>query len=390
MKLVFNDPTFSFETLRTMGYASYGGSDIGEVLATANKIEEGNFESWFENWNKLATELDKRANSFETNGEIVSASQSYFKASNYYRTAEFFLHGSPNDERLLKTWSASRSTFQKALELSDQNYEIVDIPFENGSLPAYFYTVDDQARPTMLVHGGYDSTGEELYFQVVKDALARGYNCLTFEGPGQGGVLREQHQAFRQDWENVVSPVIDYLEKRPEVLNDKIILMGISFGGLLAARAAAFDHRIAACVTDDGLFSFQFSKAFSAHGGEQLNNFEVIENKLKELMRQSTQVRWVIENGLYTFGAKSIEELFQKTEQYTLEGFAEQIECPVLVCEASNDHFFKGQPELLYSHLQSKKTLMKFGPAEGAEEHCHLGALNFYNQKAFEWIEGLD
>lgn len=74
MKLVFNDPTFSFETLRTMGYASYGGSDVGEVLTTANKIEEGNFESWFENWNKLATELDKRANSFETNGEKISAS----------------------------------------------------------------------------------------------------------------------------------------------------------------------------------------------------------------------------------------------------------------------------------------------------------------------------
>lgn len=40
MKLHFRDPTFSFELLRA---ASYGGSEIGEVLATANRIREGDF-----------------------------------------------------------------------------------------------------------------------------------------------------------------------------------------------------------------------------------------------------------------------------------------------------------------------------------------------------------
>ncbi|AIE61506.1 hypothetical protein [Bacillus methanolicus] len=45
MKLIFEDHTFSFELLRALSYAPYGGADIGECLSTAYRIEEGNFES---------------------------------------------------------------------------------------------------------------------------------------------------------------------------------------------------------------------------------------------------------------------------------------------------------------------------------------------------------
>ena len=33
MKFLFDDDTFSFETLRTAGFANYFGADLGEVLA---------------------------------------------------------------------------------------------------------------------------------------------------------------------------------------------------------------------------------------------------------------------------------------------------------------------------------------------------------------------
>ena len=46
MKLVFRDQTFSFELLRAIGYMVYDGADIGECLATAARIKEGDFESW--------------------------------------------------------------------------------------------------------------------------------------------------------------------------------------------------------------------------------------------------------------------------------------------------------------------------------------------------------
>jgi hypothetical protein len=31
MKFLFNDASFSFETLRTTGFAAYGGADLGEI-----------------------------------------------------------------------------------------------------------------------------------------------------------------------------------------------------------------------------------------------------------------------------------------------------------------------------------------------------------------------
>jgi len=91
--------------------------------------------------------------------------------------------------------------------------EQVLIPYEMTALPGYFYRPNDseKPRPTLLVHGGYDSIGEELYLLVAAAAIQRKYNCLIFEGPGQGALIREQHLPFRPDWERVVTPVVDYL-----------------------------------------------------------------------------------------------------------------------------------------------------------------------------------
>lgn len=387
MKLQFDDATFSFELVRVLSYAPFGGADINEVMSTAQHIQSGDFESWYTEWRRLADHVVARADEFANANQQTSASKMYFKASNYYRAAEFFLHGTPTDMRINDASRLSRSTFKQALKFSTINHEQLAIPYEDTTLPAYFYRIDEQPRPTLIVHGGYDSTGEELFFQVAQSALAHGYNCLTFEGPGQGAMIREEHRAFRPDWEKVVSPVIDVLMQRGDVDPNNIALMGISFGGLLAPRAAAFDHRLAAVICDDGVFSFQFGQAFAAHGGTSAN-FGQVEAKLTELMQQSTNVRWVVENGLFTFGAQTIKELFEKTDAYTLAGVADKIACPVLVCEASNDQFFKGQPEMLYNALTTPaKTLMKFDAEDGTEEHCHLGGLTYFNDRVFNWLD---
>ena len=54
MKFLFDDESFSFETLRTAGFAMYGGSDLGEVLVTANAITGGDEASWHLAWKATA------------------------------------------------------------------------------------------------------------------------------------------------------------------------------------------------------------------------------------------------------------------------------------------------------------------------------------------------
>jgi len=390
MRLVFEDQTFSFELLRTIGYAPYGGADIGECLLTASQIREGDFESWYEHWSNRARRVHALAEDAFQQGKRASAREAYLRASNYYRTAEFFLHGHPQDSRILATWDASRTTFRQAVTLMDTPVEEVLIPYEGTFLPGYYYRPDNshQPRPTLMVHGGYDSTGEELYFMIAAAAIQRGYNCLTFEGPGQGAPLREQHLPFRPDWEQVVTPVVDALLSRPEVDPARIALMGISLGGYLAPRAAAFEHRLAALIADDGLYSYRFSEKaraitrVAAVFGRALGHYT-----LKLVMQRNTGIRWAIENGMFTFQVGSIWDLFKATESWSLEEVAHKITCPTLVCEAEKDHFFAGQPKMLYEALMCPKTLLRFTAEDGAEEHCQLGALLLFNHRVFSWLD---
>jgi dipeptidyl aminopeptidase/acylaminoacyl peptidase len=74
-------------------------------------------------------------------------------------------------------------------------------------------------------------------------------------------VIRKQGIPFRYDWEKVLIPIIDYAIGRNEIDSSHISLMGISLGGYLAARAAAFEKRIAACILNDGVFDVYMSFA---------------------------------------------------------------------------------------------------------------------------------
>ena len=73
MKIVFNDPTFSFQLLRTIGSSYYGGADIGECLSTAYRIREGEFESWYTEWLKTAERVRKFADDCLSSGHKISA-----------------------------------------------------------------------------------------------------------------------------------------------------------------------------------------------------------------------------------------------------------------------------------------------------------------------------
>ena len=149
--LVFKDPQYSFQLLRTMGYSSTGCADIGECLSTAYRIKDANNESWYRQWYKTARRLEKTVDRFLSKGHKQSAREAYFRASNYYRTAEFFLHINPKDPRIVKTWRKSRECFQKAAKLFKSPIKFVRIPFGKTTLPAYLCLVDNSGKKRPLL-----------------------------------------------------------------------------------------------------------------------------------------------------------------------------------------------------------------------------------------------
>lgn len=240
MRFMFDDEAFSFETLRAVGYTAYGGADIGEVMATAARITPGDPESWYSEWRALADRIVAIADDCAAKAHAASASSAYLRASNYYRTAEFFLRDDPvNDPRVADTSARAIKAFRAAPEIQ-ANWTRVGIRYEGVELQGYYLnTSGHESAPTLLAHGGYDSTVEEMFFAVGKAAQQHGWNCLIFEGPGQGSALRIDKLPFRYDWEAVVTPVVDVALTLPGVDPERIALLGMSMGGYLAPRAAA-------------------------------------------------------------------------------------------------------------------------------------------------------
>jgi len=175
---------------------------------------------------------------------------------------------------------------------------------------------------------------------------------------------------MRPDWETVITPVVDYALTRGEIDAGKIALFGYSLGGYLVARAAAFEHRVAALILDDGIHDFH--AAFSGSLPSFLGAW-VAEGRddaaiavLTMLTAVSTSLRWGLRNGMWVFGAGSFADLIRRARDYTLDGIAHQILAPALIMDPENDQFLKGQPQLVKKALTSTPTtLVTLTSAEG-------------------------
>jgi dienelactone hydrolase len=389
---------FWYETMRAFGASSYAGSEFGEVLAAVNRIASGNYDSWYDAWYASAEGLAAEAAGQLARDHRVSARDGFLRAATYYRASEFFLHGNPADPRIAGAYRKSVDTYQSAARLFDPVIEPVEIPYERTTLPGYFHRPDRsrRSRPTILMHSGFDGSAQELHSGPARAAVERGYNVLAFDGPGQYAPLHRERLTFRPDWEKVVTPVVDFTVKQRGVDRKKIALMGISLGGELAPRAAAFEKRIAALIANDGVYDYGAANLSSVPPAQlaavkQMLKAEQapgLDAALAMAMKKSPTANWGITHGMYAMGAPTPRAYLAAALSYNLaDGVAEKISCPTLVCEAEDDLFFKGQPQQLFDHLTSRKTLMKFTRDEGAGAHCQVGAERLAYARIYDWLD---
>lgn len=391
-KFFFRSHAYSFQALRTLSSVAGGGADVSECLRAIHRIKEGDDNSWYREWFALAEQRERTAEKFLSGGQKLSAKKEYFRASNYYRAAEFFLRSNTSDPRLLKSYRKSRDCFIKGAKLSAAPIQPVEIPFEGTTLPGYLCLVDSSVvkQPLLIIQTGFDGTAEELYFQVAHAALERGYNCLLFEGPGQGRVIREQKLPFRHNWETVLTPVVDFAVKQKETDADRMAVMGISFGGYLAPRAVAFEPRIKALIVNGGVYDFH-SVVMKKNVTEAMLDDPVqagfVDNYVRELMKKDSMTRWAIGNGMYTFGAKSPTGWMKMTRPYKLKSVIGKIKCPVLVVDSEKDADMPGQSKQFFKALNTPKEYLLFTADDAAEEHCQTGALAISNEKILDWLD---
>ena len=399
--LLFKDDSeFWFEIERLFGAAEYGGSSFGEVIALAKNIKSGDYDSWYDANNAFGDRLSAEADAQLKNGHKISARDNYLRACSYYRSAEFFLHANADDPRVKRAFERSTACYKAAAPLFSPPIEPLEIPYEGTTLQGYFHPAidaDGTPRKTLLLNNGFDGSPEEMHWNGARAAVERGYNVLVFDGPGQYSAVHRRKLHFRPDWENVVTPVLDYALARKDVDPKRIALHGESFGGYLAPRAAAFDHRLAACIADDGIYDYGASQLT---GGVPADKREAVraalfapsapqlDAMLSQAMATNSVARWAFTHGMYVTGTTSPRAYLAATQAYHLrDGIAEQIQCPTLVCNAEKDLFMQGQSQQLFDHLNCPKTMLKFTDAEGAGAHCEMGAGRLAYARIYDWLD---
>lgn len=237
-----SDPTFHFDMLAPFGIAIAGGSDIGPLLGVAQDIEARNMDSFTNEFYKLAMYTKSQAEDLDSAYDPVNVRDTWFSASTYFRKASNYILGDWSDPRIDAIWAEQTAAFDKGLAGLPIPGERVRIPSAEGNftVEAVWYATsrDKQKKaPTLIVGNGFDAAQEDSFHVYCAPALARGWNCITYEGPGQPTVGRNQNIGFISNWELVLTPVVDYLlqEKSDVVDADTLVLLGNSLGGYLAA-----------------------------------------------------------------------------------------------------------------------------------------------------------
>lgn len=391
---LFNDAAFVFQSLWRFGLIASGGADLGELLTITGQVEDFDRESWFQAWNAMALKVRATGDEFAASGHDIAARQAYFRATNYFRAASIYMYD--QDPRGLIAWQNGRDAFLKAAGLSGGLIEPVRIPYEQTTLPGYFITPDTsgEKRPLLLIQTGLDATAEDLYFILAAQAVKRGYNCLIFEGPGQGEMISLQKLPFQHDWENVVTPVVDYALSRPDVDQQRMALLGYSMGGYLVPRALAFDKRIQWGIVDGGVYSvfdgtmtkFPDVVRQAVESGECTTDIDAL---VLQEMDNRPDVHQFITQMLWTFQAATPCELFRELQEYTLAEVIGEIQAEMLVVNSSQDQVAgsNAQAKKVFNALNTLKTYLEFDASQGGQFHCQLGAPVVSSERILNWLD---
>lgn len=357
----------------------------------ASQIEDGNFESAYQAYKRAGDEACEIAEDSKSRGHKESARQAYLWAQNFYDSSTYFVDGSADPTRFLATWELVYGCWLKAIGLFVPPIEAVSIPYENTELHGFFFwsTEAGRKRPLLILNNGSDGSLLDMWTEGGAAAVSRGYNCLTFDGPGQGYALWKQKLFFRPDWEKVITPVVDYALSRPEVDSRRIALQGISQGGYWVPRAVAFESRIAAAVADPGVVDV--SSSWTSHLPKPLIDLLEAGRKIEfdRIMTEekNPEIAAALRFRMRPYGFSSPFEMFKAAQTYNLREVVARIRCPMLITSPANETFWPGQSQELYDLLTCPKQLVSFTKEEGADLHCEPKAYGLRDLRVFDSLD---
>lgn len=374
-----------------LGQMFYGGSDLGECLEVAGRIASDDEQMWLDEWSSLAGRLQERAEQAERRGHRQSAASLYKRAATYWR-GSLIHHALPDEPRTRTNALDAYRCWDRYLELSGFPGEALQIPYESSFLPAYLYRspIAEAKAPLLIFFQGRDAWSEDTGW-VYENAIRRGYHALSVQCPGQGMAIRVNGLPFRPDWENVVTPIVDVAVQLEGVDPERIGLMGLSFGGHLAPRAAAFEKRLKVCIANPGAIHWGESiriglpPALTEAYADGPDTFNAVASAVSDA---SPVASWFLRDSMWKHGVATPYELMVEFDKFDIRELAGRIEAETLVMDGTEEVFEAGQAHQLYEALTCRKELMLFDASTTAQLHCQTGAFGTAGEYLFDWLDG--
>lgn len=347
-----------------------GPEAYDEIAAAVRGVDS--YEKWIEAFLALAA---------RTRGEGRVLAAAY-----YDRAAEFFI---PADD---PRKAAVRARFVETMR-DQYGLEPDRVPYAGGWLPAYDLRPEHVSGPPVVVFGGFDSYIEEFFGMLTAIATA-GHRVVAFEGPGQGGALEDAGLAFTHEWERPVAAILDHYGL------DDVTAVGISLGGGLVIRAAAFEPRIRRAVAWDILddeievIARQIAPGAAAVLRALLAvRARPIINAVARLSAARRPVsRWGLWQGMHITGTDSPYDFLASARAVSTRSISGRVTADVLLIAGADDHYVP----LRQLHRQARNltaarsvTTRVFTAAEQASNHCQVGNVNACVRFILAWIDTL-
>ena len=232
-----------------------GGLDWGDVTIVLKDLHKKSthtdWADWHRRWSALGVHHEQRGAESLGAGLIETARVSYRKAAACHHYAEFFYF----DDIPAKHASRDRVTalFEHVMPYLPEVVRPLHGRCGGADIPGYLMTPRGAGPwPGVLLVNGLDSAKEVEMYAFAREFIARGMAVVVFDGPGQG--VQTGRVPMVVDFERVVAAVLAEAVAQPEVDGSWMGIFGVSFGGYLAARAAACVPGFRACINLSGGF----------------------------------------------------------------------------------------------------------------------------------------
>lgn len=394
LRRLFEDEDFQDTLDAVLGAAYHRAADIGEVLATAARVQDGDADSWLREWTATAGAAWAAAGRAAADGHRASALEHHLRAGTYYAAALRHVALADRSVNELDLWRRQRECWDRAVALFPVPGEHIAIPYERTSLPGYYFPAPaarpGEPRPLVVLANGSDSVTSDMFLRGGAAAGVRGYHWMTFDGPGQQAALLRQGLRFRPDWEAVLTPVFDAMAAREDVDAERIAVIGVGQAGFWVPRALAFEHRFAAAVADPGVVDVATSWTATVPlamrealtRGEQ----ELFDREMHVAQLFAPETKALLEARAAPYGGLngSAYDVFTRVARYRLGDEVEQIVTPLLITASPGERRWPGQSRALFERLPGDAQLVEFTDAEGQGEPL---ASALREARIFDWLD---